>query len=88
MSEDAYTLKEMVQELRTETKDQSTVLTRVCASIEGIEKHLAQLNSKVATHEKKHQELDVFKTRATVIISIVVFFAVTAVNRVIAYIGL
>lgn len=88
MADDSYTLKELIQELRGETKEQSTVLTRICANMEAVEKHLAQLNSKVATHEKKHQELDVFKTRATVIISIAVFFAVTVVNRVVAYIGL
>lgn len=88
MSEENYTLKEMVQELRFETKEQSTVLTKVCASIEGIEKHLAQLNSKVATHERKHNKIEMFMTRATVIISIAVFVAVTVVNRVVAYIGL
>jgi hypothetical protein len=86
MAEDTYTLKEMIQELRSETKEQSTVLTTVCASLEGIEKHLAQLNSKVATHEMKHNKIEAFMGRATVIISIAVFFAVTLVNEVIAFI--
>ena len=88
MSDDSYTLKELIQELRGETKEQSTVLTRICANMEAVEKHLAALNSKVATHERKHNKIDTFMTRATVIISIAVFFAVTVVNKVVAYIGL
>jgi len=88
MSEENYTLKEMIQELRSETREQSTVLITVCAALEGIEKHLAQLNSKVAMHEKKHNKIEAFMARATVIISIAVFLAVTFVNQVIAYIKL
>jgi hypothetical protein len=87
MSE-GYTVKELLDELRDETKEQSTVLTRVCTSLEGIEKHLAQLNSKVATHEKRHNDFEVFKTRASIVFSIIIFFAVIAVDRVIAYLGL
>jgi phage shock protein A len=89
---DGYTVKELLDELREETKEQSTVLTRVCTSLEGIEKHLAQLNSKVASHEKRHNQSDVrfstFQTRASIIFSVIIFVAVIAVNRVIAYIGL
>lgn len=63
MSEDAYTLKELIQELRGETKEQSTVLTRICANLEGVEKHLSQLNSKVASHEKRFNGLENFQTK-------------------------
>lgn len=96
---DGYTVKEMLdsvmketKELREEMKQQSAVLTRVCTSTEGMEKHLGQLNSKVATHEKRHNDNDVrfstFQTRASIIFSIIIFATVIAVNRVIAYIGL
>lgn len=88
MADDSYTLKEMVQELRETAKDQVIHVARISSVLEGIEKHLAQLNSKVAAHERLHQEHVQFRTKATVIVSIAVFFAVTFVNRVIAYIGL
>lgn len=88
MANDSYTLKEMVQELRETARDQVGHIASISTTLDGIEKHLAQLNSKVATHEKLHQEHIAFRTKATVIISIAVFFAVTFVNRVIAFIGL
>lgn len=63
MNTGGYDLKEMVQELRAETKEQSTVLTRVCVSLENIDKHLSQLNSKVASHEKRFNGLEAFQTK-------------------------
>lgn len=80
MSEDSYTIKELVQELRGETKAQSTILTRICANLESVEKHLAQLNSKVAAHELLHGEIDKrfgglekFQTKAMLVYSFCVF---------------
>lgn len=88
MSQDGYTLKEMMNELRLEAKDHGETLTRVCSSLDNIDKHLAQLNSKVATHEAEIGTLKSFQTKAGVVISIAVFFAITITNRVIAYIGI
>jgi hypothetical protein len=81
MAEDTYTLKEMMQELRSETKQQSSALFR-------IEAHLATLNSKVAAHEILHAEhtknigtLSTFKTQVLAVWAVGVFVISTAVNK-------
>lgn len=83
MSDDSYTLKELVQELRMETSRQSTTLTKITSSLESIEKHLATLNSKVASHEKKFYDYDMLKAKGMVVWAVVVFVATTVVNRLI-----
>lgn len=60
MSE-GYTLKELVGELRQEQRVQTGHTASILASLENIDKHLAQLNSKVATHEKKVQTVEVMQ---------------------------
>ncbi len=81
MSEDTYTLKEMMQELRSETKQQSSALFR-------IEAHLSTLNSKVAAHELMHAEhvkeikgLSTFKTQVLAIWGVGIFVISTLVNK-------
>ena len=81
MSDDTYTLKEMMQELRSETKTQSSALSR-------IEAHLATLNSKVATHEKLHgeyapkfEELSSFRSKAMAVWGVAVFVVGVVVNK-------
>lgn len=95
MNTGGYDLKEMVQELRSETKEQSTVLTRVCVSLENIDKHLSQLNSKVATHELLHAEqnkrfssLETFQTKTMMVYSIGVFVIGTVATKILSNINL
>lgn len=58
MSEGNYTLKEMVQELRNSGKSQNKDISQILFMVESINKHLEQLNSKVATNVKNIGELD------------------------------
>lgn len=88
MPEDSYTLKEMVQELRVTARDQVLHVATISSTLENIDKHLAQLNSKVASHERDIGLLQNFQIKAGVYISIAVFFAVTIVNKVLANISL
>lgn len=81
MSEDSYTLKEMVSELRGEQKMQSVVLTQQSSVLENIEKHLAQLNSKVATHEKRFNGLETFQTKVMTMWGVAISVFVFIVNR-------
>lgn len=80
MSE-GYTLKEMVGELRQEQKVQTGHTASILASLENIDKHLAQLNSKVATHEKRFSGLESFQTKVMTIWGISTFVAVTVINK-------
>lgn len=95
MADDSYTLKELIQELRGETKDQSTVLTRICSNLDGVEKHLAQLNSKVAAHELLHMEqnkrfsnLETFQTKTMMVYSAAVFIIGTVATKILSNINL
>lgn len=54
MPEDSFTLKEMMQELR---RDSKTMLEHAART----EEHLKTLNSKVATHERELGHLKTFK---------------------------
>jgi hypothetical protein len=81
MADDTYTVKEMMQEVRAETKQQSSALFR-------IEAHLATLNSKVAAHELLHADhikeikgLSTFKTQVMATWAVGVFILTTVVNK-------
>lgn len=60
MSE-GYTLKELMEELRVEQKQQTQNTATILASLENIDKNLETLNSKVATHEKKVQIVEIME---------------------------
>lgn len=83
MADDSYTLKELVQELRLETNKQSTTLTMITSSLQSIDTHLAQLNSKVASHEKKFYDYDMLKAKGMVVWAVLVFVASTLANKLI-----
>lgn len=81
MADDSYTLKELVQELRLETSNQSRVLTTMTSTLQGIETHLAQLNIKVASHEKKLYDYDMLKSKGMMIWALAVFGITTFINK-------
>jgi hypothetical protein len=78
---DGYTLKELVQELRNDNKQFLTTQTSILSSLESIDKHLQQLNSKVASHEKRFVTLESFQTKVMTVWGIAIFFVVTAINK-------
>lgn len=86
--EDAYTLKEMLQEVRTQNQVALTTQASILARVENIDKHLEKLNSKVASHEKKLYSLSTFQTKAATIWAIAVVLFTTFANQVIANLGL
>jgi len=83
MSEDNFSIKEMVLELRSETRQQTSSLSR-------IESHLATLTSKVDRHELLHKDhlkeikgLSTFKTQAMLVWGVIVLVITTVINKVI-----
>jgi hypothetical protein len=80
MSE-GYTLKEMVGELREDQKTQTLHTANILSSLENIDKHLGQLNSKVATHEKRFVGLESFQTKVMTVWGVSIFVVVTALNK-------
>ena len=52
MSDDGYTMKEMMREMRETQKEDSARLIRMLAHAENVDNHLDLLNSKVATNIK------------------------------------
>jgi hypothetical protein len=81
MANDGYTLKELVGELRQEQKLQTQHTASILASLENIDKHLTQLNSKVASHEKRFVKLESFQTKVMTAWGIATFIIVTAANK-------
>lgn len=64
MSEN-FTLKEMVMELRQESKTAMKTDERVLTTLQNIEDHLKTLNGKVAANVKEINNLKSFKTQIT-----------------------
>ena len=87
MSDDSYTIKEMVQEVRMTQREQVSHISTISSTLENINEHLKQLNSKVATHEKKLYDLGSFRDKALVVWGLVVFFFSFGVNKLLAYLG-
>lgn len=80
---DGYSLKEMLDEVRSDNKAALSTQGRILTTLENIDAHLGKLNSKVAAHEKKINGLESFQTKAMVVWSFVVFVVVTVVNKVV-----
>jgi len=78
---EVYTLKEMLAEVRENQKKDSLLIVQTLAHAEKVDKHLEQLNSKVAAQEKRVTGLETFQTRAMIIWSAVVFVVVTIANK-------
>ena len=78
-----YTVKEIVEELRADNKISIATQAAMLNSLENIDKHLTQLNSKVATHEKKIATLGTFQTRVMTVWGISIAVVTTVISRII-----
>ena len=78
-----YTVKELVEELRADNKTSIATQAAMLNSLENIDKHLTQLNSKVATHEKKIATLGTFQTRVMTVWGISIAVVTTVISRII-----
>ena len=83
MATDGYTVKELVQELRTESRLSVATQAAILNSLENIDRHLTQLNSKVATHEKKINNLSTFQTKVMTVWGISIAIVTTVISRII-----
>jgi hypothetical protein len=62
-----FTVKEILQEVRGDNKQALQTQAAILNTLEGIDKHLNTLNSKVANHEKRLVNGENFIVRAQVI---------------------
>ena len=83
MATGGYTVKELVEELRADNKISIATQAAMLNSLENIDKHLTQLNSKVATHEKKIATLGTFQTRVMTVWGISIAVVTTVISRII-----
>jgi hypothetical protein len=83
MATGGYTVKELVQELREDNKKSIATQAAMLNSLENIDRHLTQLNSKVATHEKKITNLGTFQTRVMTVWGISIAVVTTVISRII-----
>ena len=78
-----YTVKELVEELRSDNKISIATQAAMLNSLENIDRHLTQLNSKVATHEKKIATLGTFQTRVMTVWGLSIAVVTTVISRII-----
>ena len=78
-----YTVKELVEELRADNKISIATQAAMLNSLENIDKHLTQLNSKVATHEKKIATLGTFQTRVMTVWGLSIAVVTTVISKII-----
>ena len=83
MSSGGYTVKELVQELRLESRQNVVTQAAMLNSLENIDRHLTQLNSKVASHEKKIATLGTFQTKVMTVWGISIAVVTTVISRII-----
>ena len=83
MASDGYTVKELVQELREDNKKSIATQAAMLNSLENIDRHLTQLNGKVATHEKKITNLGTFQTRVMTVWGISIAVVTTVISKLI-----
>jgi len=83
MASDGYTVKELVQELREDNKKSIATQAAMLNSLENIDRHLTQLNGKVATHEKKITNLGTFQTRVMTVWGVSIAVVTTVISKII-----
>jgi len=83
MPVESFTVKELVQELRTESKQSNATQAVILSTLEGINSHLGKLNSKVATHEKKINSLGTFQTKVMTVWGVAIFVVTTVITKLI-----
>lgn len=81
MSQEIYTLKEMLQEVRDENRKALTTQAHIVTTLEGIDKHLQKLNSKVADHEKRITYNESFISKAQMVWAAVVVVVGYVANK-------
>ena len=81
MATGGYTVKELVQELREDNKKSIATQAAMLNSLENIDRHLTQLNGKVATHEKKITNLGTFQTRVMTVWGISIAVVTTVISK-------
>jgi len=79
MATGGYTVKELVEDNKTSIATQAAMLN----SLENIDRHLTQLNGKVATHEKKIATLGTFQTRVMTVWGISIAVVTTVISKLI-----
>jgi hypothetical protein len=80
MSE-GYSLKEMIQELRVEQRQQTVHTASILMTLENIDDHLTKLNSKVASHEQQLGSLGTFQTKVMTVWGLAISVVVIAINK-------
>ena len=83
MATGGYTVKELVQELRLESRQNVATQAAMLNSLENIDRHLTQLNGKVASHEKKIATLGTFQTRVMTVWGVSIAVVTTVISRII-----
>ena len=90
MASDGYTVKEMLIKVleRQEEQIKQNEEIRISQAIsrvhdEATNKHLAQLNSKVATHEKKINNFNTFQTKVMTVWGVSIAVVTTVISRII-----
>ena len=83
MATGGYTVKELVQELRLESRQSVATQAAMLNSLENIDRHLTQLNSKVAKHEQKITNLGTFQTKVMTVWGVSIAVVTTVISRII-----
>ena len=83
MAQSGYTVKELVQELREDNKASIATQAAMLNSLENIDRHLTQLNSKVAKHEQKIATLGTFQTRVMTVWGVSIAVVTTVISKLI-----
>jgi len=83
MAVGGYTVKELVQELRLESRQSVATQAAMLNSLENIDRHLTQLNSKVATHEQKITNLGTFQTKVMTVWGVSIAVVTTVIARIV-----
>ena len=83
MATGGYTVKELVQELRLESRQNVATQAVMLNSLQNIDKHLTQLNSKVASHEKKIATLGTFQTKVMTVWGLSIAVVTTVISKII-----
>ena len=90
MASEGYTVKEMLTKVleRQEEQIKQNEEIRISQAIshvhdEATNKHLAQLNGKVATHEKKIISLGTFQTKVMTVLGVSITVVTTIISRIV-----
>ena len=83
MATGGYTVKELVQELRLESRQNVATQAAMLNSLENIDRHLTQLNSKVAKHEQKITNLGTFQTKVMTVWGVSIAVVTTVIARIV-----